>query len=123
MDLFETGNGVLKPVVKDNGEAAALTVLEQAKQPPTNFIPWDVFFEHWNAPPKAKGYAVHLKWPGSRPVGTKAFAARSLQSYLLAALHKSGRESDITTKNGTRVVVFQKPSLQVRITGGLPHYF
>ena len=123
MDLFETETGVTKPVSSDNGAAAALTKLQQATQPETTFIPWGVFCKDWNAPPKAKIYAVHPKWPGSRPVGTKFFAAKSLQSYLYAALHKCGRESDITTKNGKRVAVFQKPSLQVRIAGGLPPYF
>ena len=111
MDAFEKENNVTKPVT--DKAAAALSLIEQGKQEKSCFIDWDDFDKDWHAPPKGKGYAVHPKWPGSRPCATMTFAA----------LHKSARESDLTTRNGTRVVVFQKPSLQVRIVEGVPQYF
>ena len=96
---------------------------KESKQEETCFVSWEDFEDEWDVANKDKSYVVHPKWPGSRPCATRNGAAKGSQAYLAAALHKACLESDKTTRNGTSIAVFQKPTAEVRIVGGLPHYF
>ena len=70
-----------------------------------------------------KHYAAHPKWPRSRPINTKGFAAGcGIRGHLLDALHKACRAADLTTSGGIAIVVMNEPRVETRVAAGFPPF-
>ena len=103
-------------------EAAKAKALDKKTKEATKNrgVPLDEFLQDWEHYAGQKGYAIHPKWPVSRPIATKVLAASGVRGYLLSALHKAVQASDETIHHGRRITVFNKPKLEVRCVAGSP---
>ena len=79
------------------------------------------FKDSWEVANPSKHFAVCPKWPRSRPINTKSFAAScGFRGHLLECVHKACRASDLTTSQGTAIVVLSEPRFETRVVAGFP---
>ena len=89
----------------------------------TQTIKWTDFKVSWEAVKPEKHYAANPKWPRSRPINTKGFAAGcGIRGHLLNGLHKACRAADLTTSGGTAIVVLNEPRVEARVAAGFPSF-
>ena len=103
-------------------EAAKAKALDEKTKDATKDrgVPIDKFLKDWHHYAGQKGFAIHPKWPLSRPIATKVLASSGVRAYLLSALHRPIQASDATIHHGRRITVFSKPKLEVRCVAGTP---